>query len=97
MSMNSDYFYQQVSTQRFHELTARAAEERLARELPRSRRPWWQRLMGLSWRTARAEAIAARRADAEAARAAAARDEAVRAAQRRNHPSVRARTRNVAP
>ena len=47
MSINSDFYYQQVNQQHVQELHAAAAQDRLVREL-KPRRPWWRRLMGLN-------------------------------------------------
>lgn len=54
MSINSDFYYQQVNQQHIRELHADAAQARLARELSgldrelTGRVPWWRRLMGLN-------------------------------------------------
>ena len=55
MSLHNDYLINIVMKQRHAELLARAAEERLARQLPRRRSaPWWRRLVDrwtdLRWR-----------------------------------------------
>lgn len=47
MSINSDFYYQQVNQQHIRELHADAAQARLAREM-KGRVPWWRRLMGLN-------------------------------------------------
>jgi hypothetical protein len=56
MSLHNDYVVAIVAKQRHKELLARAAEDRLARLVPRPA-PWWRRLLGQSgkagWRRRR--------------------------------------------
>ncbi|MBM7798192.1 hypothetical protein JOE57_001113 [Microlunatus panaciterrae] len=44
MSITGDYWYQQVATQRTHELHAQADHDRLVRRVTAGRPSWWRRL-----------------------------------------------------
>ena len=45
MSLHNDYYINIVAKQHQTELLAHAAEDRLARQLPRPPAPWWRRLV----------------------------------------------------
>jgi len=47
MTLNNDYIITTLAQQEVKELHARAANDRLAREVLAGRRPWWRRLAGL--------------------------------------------------
>ena len=49
MSLYNDYLINIVVKQQHAELLARAAEDRLARQLPGQSAPWWRRLVD-GWR-----------------------------------------------